>query len=107
MKWMPFALLLLFPVGLVTAQEKTEPGKSIVLFKNARVFDGKSERLTDGMHVLVVGNKIAAVSKEPIAFAKGTVVLEAAGRVLMPGMIDAHTHPTLCLTIEEMQKADD
>jgi imidazolonepropionase-like amidohydrolase len=77
------------------------------LFKNARVFDGQHERLADGMQVLVVGNKIATVSKEPIPAPDGAIVLEAGGRVLMPGMIDAHTHATFCLTAEELHKADD
>jgi imidazolonepropionase-like amidohydrolase len=84
-----------------------EKGPPQILFKNVRIFDGKSARLAEGMNLLVTGNKIAAVSKEPIATAEAALVIDAGGRVLMPGLIDAHTHPTFCLTIDELRKADD
>ena len=34
-----------------------------ILITNARVFDGKSDTLADGMNVLIEGNKIAKVSR--------------------------------------------
>jgi imidazolonepropionase-like amidohydrolase len=98
---------LAIATNLAAGQEKHEPPAGPVLFKNARIFDGKSERLAEGMNLLVVGNKISKVAKEPIAAPEGATVIDAGGKVLMPGMIDAHTHPTLCLTADEMQKADD
>ena len=89
----------------VAGQEKTEPPKA-VLFKNARIFDGKEDR-GDGMNLLVVGNKIARISKELIQPPEGATILAADGRVLMPGMIDAHVHLMLPMTIDEIQKSDD
>jgi imidazolonepropionase-like amidohydrolase len=59
------------------------------------------------MHLLVIGNKIAKISKEPIAAPEGATVLDADGRVLMPGMIDAHVHLMIPLTIDELKKSDD
>jgi len=64
---------------------------STVLFRNARVFDGKSEKCPEGMSVLVEGNTIREVSDRPIK-SKGARVLDVAGRTLMPGLIDAHMH---------------
>jgi len=62
-----------------------------VLISNARVFDGKSETLADGMSVLVEGNKITKIAKS-IPAPAGATVIDAKGRVLMPGLIDAHWH---------------
>lgn len=62
-----------------------------VLVKNVRIFDGVSGRLSDG-HVLVEGSTIAAVETSPIAEVSDATVIDGAGRVLMPGMSDAHVH---------------
>jgi imidazolonepropionase-like amidohydrolase len=65
---------------------------SEVLIKNVRIFDGKNEKLADGMSVLVEGNKITKIGKSIPALADATVI-EGGGRTLMPGLIDAHYHP--------------
>jgi imidazolonepropionase-like amidohydrolase len=64
------------------------------LFKNVRVFDGKSDKLTAGTSVLVVGNKIEKIGGDIAAPEKATVV-DGGGRTLMPGLIDAHWHAML------------
>jgi len=60
------------------------------LFKNVRVFDGKSASLSAPTAVLVRGNKIAAIGAE--VQSAGATVIDGGGRTLMPGLIDAHTH---------------
>jgi imidazolonepropionase-like amidohydrolase len=67
---------------------------SATLFKNVRVFDGKSDKLTASTSVLVVGNKIEKVGGEIAAPEKATVI-DAGGRTLMPGLIDMHWHAML------------
>lgn len=62
-----------------------------ILLKNARLFDGTSSELADGMQVLVDAGVIREVSGTPIQLADATVV-DLKGRVLMPGLIDAHVH---------------
>ncbi|HSW84971.1 MAG TPA: amidohydrolase family protein [Usitatibacter sp.] len=64
---------------------------STLLFRNARIFDGKSEKCPDGMSVLVEGNVIREVSDRPIK-SKNARVIDVGGRTLMPGLIDAHMH---------------
>ncbi|WAJ45594.1 amidohydrolase family protein [Mycobacterium sp. Aquia_216] len=66
------------------------PGERLLL-KNVEIFDGLSDRARPG-HVLIEGTRIAAVESSPIAETDQTTVLDGAGRVLMPGMIDAHVH---------------
>jgi imidazolonepropionase-like amidohydrolase len=61
-----------------------------VLFRDARVFDGWSEELRDGCDVLVADGVIQEISSTPLS-TSGEVV-ECGGRVLMPGLIDAHVH---------------
>ncbi|WP_433604611.1 amidohydrolase family protein [Prescottella agglutinans] len=67
--------------------------KKRLLFRNVRVFDGVSAELSNG-DVLIDGNKVAAVSTSPVGDEPGreTVVIDGGGRVLMPGMSDAHVH---------------
>ncbi|MGH9487612.1 MAG: amidohydrolase family protein [Terriglobales bacterium] len=61
-----------------------------IVFKHAKVFDGESPELRAGQMVRVVGDAIEAVGPHvPTADAE---VVDCGGRVLMPGLIDAHVH---------------
>ena len=62
----------------------------MILFENARLWDGFAEASLPGMSVLVEGEVIREVSDRPIASAATRVDLK--GRTLMPGLIDAHVH---------------
>lgn len=64
---------------------------SRVLIKNVQIFDGLTDHLVAG-HVLIEGTKVTAVDSSPISESDSAVVIDGAGRVLMPGMIDAHAH---------------
>ena len=63
----------------------------MLLFRNARLFDGQTADHPDGMNVLVEGETILEVSDKPIT-ASSARVFDCAGRTLMPGLIDAHMH---------------
>ena len=62
-----------------------------VLFQNARLLDPEATDLREGMSVLTEGDRVREVSDRPITSA-GALKLDLAGRVLMPGLIDAHIH---------------
>src|ERR1700722_19684287 len=62
-----------------------------VVFKNARVFDGKNETCPEGLQELVEAGVIREVSEKPIK-ASDAHVIDVGGRTLMPGLIDAHVH---------------
>ena len=64
---------------------------TMLLFKNARIFDGHNAECPEGMSVLVEGDVIREVSDKPIKV-KDARTLDAGGRTLMPGLIDAHMH---------------
>ncbi len=76
-------LVLALLVGAAPAQ--------FVLFQNVRVFDGVSDQLSAPVQVLVRGNLIEKISSTAVP-AEGATVIDGAGRTLMPGLIDAHTH---------------
>src|SRR6478735_11257269 len=62
-----------------------------VLFRNARIFDGKSADCEEGMSVLVEGDRIREVARK-LKAPKGAQSIDVGGRTLMPGLIDAHMH---------------
>jgi len=65
--------------------------KQSVLITGANIFDGQNEKLATGMSVLVEGNKIAKIAKS-IPAPAGATVIDAKGKVLMPGLTDVHWH---------------
>src|SRR5215468_3318930 len=76
------------------------PKVAFTLFRNVRIFDGKAEKLTDPRNVMVHGNIIERVSSGslPIPADAKVTVIDAGGRTLMPGLIDAHWHAMLVRT---------
>ena len=62
-----------------------------ILFVNGRVLDPRHDGPRDGMQVLVEDGTIREVSDGPIR-SEGAERFDLAGRVLMPGLIDAHVH---------------
>ena len=80
----------------VHAAHATE-SPALTLFENVRIFDGKSEALSASMNVLVRGNTIEKISKDPIPIDgnSSAKIIAGGGRTLMPGLIDAHWHTML------------
>ena len=78
--------------GIARAQSTaTVAAQPPVLFRDVRIFDGRSGRVSGPSDVLVRGNLIERIAAnqdvEP-----GATVIDGKGRVLMPGLIDAHWH---------------
>jgi cytosine/adenosine deaminase-related metal-dependent hydrolase len=63
-----------------------------LVFRNATVLTmDATHQVQDGADVLVVGREIAAIGPG-LAVPDGTYEIDAAGGILMPGMIDTHRH---------------
>ena len=80
-------------IGTAFAQpQSAEP--SLTLFENVRIFDGKSGSLSANANVLIHGNTIEKISKDPIPpnLSAGAKTIVGGGRTLMPGLIDMHWH---------------
>ena len=68
-----------------------ENAPNAVLIRGAKIFTGCAPDLLEGQDVFVAGNLISRIGADldPPDFA---TVIDAGGRVLMPGLIDAHWH---------------
>jgi imidazolonepropionase-like amidohydrolase len=73
---------------LVLQAQDEAPSQTLI--KNVNVWDGLAEKAVKGQDVLIEGNKVAKVGKN--LSASGATVIDGAGRTLMPGLIDMHTH---------------
>jgi imidazolonepropionase-like amidohydrolase len=82
--------LYLFAAGFDLAYAE-HGDDSNLLIVNASVFDGKNDALNTGTSVLVEGNLITKIGRS-IPTPEGARVIDAGGRVLMPGLIDMHWH---------------
>lgn len=80
--------------GAAFAQPQSAGPSPLILFENVRIFDGKSDTLSAGMNVLVRGNTIDRISRDPIAVDRSADnrIINGGGRTLMPGLIDMHWH---------------
>ncbi len=66
---------------------------SVTLITNAKIFDGVNEQLIDG-DVLIENNLIKQVGSN-IKAPRGAMVIDAAGKTVIPGLIDVHWHMAL------------
>ena len=65
------------------------PRRQVVV--NARLFDTASGTLRPHTTIVIEGERISAVTQEPLQV-DGAERIDAAGRVVLPGLIDAHVH---------------
>ncbi|MGV3765306.1 MAG: amidohydrolase family protein [Chitinophagaceae bacterium] len=91
------SLLLSFVLISASAQEA-----SSVVFERVKVFDGRSDKLSAPMYVLVAGNTIQKISAVLTDIPADAVKINGEGKVLMPGLIDVHVH----LTFGALSKKD-
>ncbi|MHC4213614.1 MAG: metal-dependent hydrolase family protein [Planctomycetota bacterium] len=80
--------------GGASAPDQWEDAEYQVLIKNVNIFDGKKNKLINGMDVVIIGEHIAKIAKSPIKVKTKdlTITLDGGGRTLMPGLIDCHAH---------------
>jgi imidazolonepropionase-like amidohydrolase len=88
--WLLAMSLAMSTVAQVAAEQAT-------LIKNVRIFDGKSDALSEPRSVLVRGNVIERIfaDDESDDEPEDSLVIDGGGRTLMPGLIDAHWHAML------------
>ncbi|HMV71948.1 MAG TPA: amidohydrolase family protein [Pseudomonadales bacterium] len=108
LKMLRAAACLSVGMGWAQAQAQVAPPAAVV-FENVRIFDGTSSALSEPSNVLVRGNRIESISKQPLAAsdAAGALRIAGNGRTLMPGLIDAHYHLMMAgMTMPVLMSAD-
>jgi imidazolonepropionase-like amidohydrolase len=62
------------------------------LIRDATVFDSAKGVLRPGCRIVIEGERIAAIGEEPLQVDDVARTIDARGRVVLPGLIDAHVH---------------
>ena len=81
-----------FAAGLGGASPASAGRTGPIAFVNLSLFDGRSDALLSGLEVVVEGNVVKSVGRGAAAGADGARTIDCGGRVMMPGLIDAHWH---------------
>ncbi len=111
----PRAASRVAPRGKLRASSRPAPAKPMdfsasperTAFTNLRLFDGVSRKLRDHLRVIVEGGRIASVEPAEKPLDAPALTVDCGGRVLMPGMIDAHYHVMMAsLPLSELMTAD-
>jgi len=87
-----FALLLIFLVTPTGNVRGAEPANGVVVFRGAKIYPVSGPAIERG--VLVVRNgKVAAVGAEgQVSVPDGARVEDVSGKVIIPGIVDTHSH---------------
>ncbi len=88
-----------FPPGEYGRTKQPEQPANL-LFKNATVWTQGPQGRIEGADILVTRGKITRVGKE-IDAPKDAVVVDATGKHVTPGMIDAHSHTAISGSVNE------
>ncbi|RPD49069.1 amidohydrolase family protein [Paracnuella aquatica] len=77
-------------VGLTA---KTDKPQGTIAFTNARIITMKGAEVIENGTVVIEGNKIKAVGRaNEVAVPAGAKLIDATGKTILPGFIDAHAH---------------
>ncbi len=77
-----------------------------VVIRDARIFDGVNDQLSSSRDVLVVNGLIDSIGPS-LSVPEGTKEIDAGGKTLMPGLIDAHAHIMLQLPVWQALSVDE
>ncbi len=81
-----------------------QPAQTAIV--NAQVVNVYTAEVLTGQTILIDGAWIAYVGEDrDFDFSRTTQVIDAAGKVIIPGLIDGHTHLSWCFSVPEFLKA--
>jgi imidazolonepropionase-like amidohydrolase/Tol biopolymer transport system component len=70
----------------------TPPIAEAMLIRNVRIIDGTGGLITAARDILIKQGRIARIAPTGTISSAGPRVLDAAGRIVMPGLMDLHAH---------------
>jgi imidazolonepropionase-like amidohydrolase len=87
--------------------QAASPSSSELVIVNARIFDGRELLPGSDYRLRVRDGRIAAVERSGSPDNQpATTRIDAGGRLVMPGLIDAHVHPSIPLGFTALREAD-
>jgi imidazolonepropionase-like amidohydrolase len=82
--------------GADVAKRLAPPAASAIAIVNGDVFDSERGVLLPRHTVVIRGDRIVAVGRsDSVSVPQGASIIDAAGKTVMPGMVDMHTHAFL------------
>ncbi len=78
-------------INEITLELDTDRPEGLVAFTNAKIITMNGEEVIESGTVLVEGNRIKEVGAS-VDVPGGATVIDASGKVIMPGIIDTHAH---------------
>jgi len=64
---------------------------SVIVLRNALLFDGTSDQLRDGVDIVIENNRVRDIV-DGAATVGDAIEVDIGGRTVLPGLIDAHVH---------------
>jgi imidazolonepropionase-like amidohydrolase len=84
----PLTLIL----ALALAPAADAPAAGSVAFRGARIHTGAGKPIDNGVLVIDKGKIVAVGTADAIAVPPGAQVIDVAGKVIIPGLVDTHSH---------------
>ena len=79
-------------INIGFAANADKPGATVVI-NGARVVTMKGDEVIDSARIVVKGNRITAIGKlADVVAPAGATVIDAAGKTIIPGLVDVHWH---------------
>lgn len=87
-----FSILLLLLLAVL--QGTSQNAGSVLLFEGARLINGDGSAPVENSAFLIENNRISKVGKKgQVQAPAGATRVDLAGKTVMPGIVDAHSHP--------------
>lgn len=86
--------------GLTPGEVRAQGAQPPVVLTNLRFFDGRTLAIQEGRDIVVQDGRIAGFTGPDDRPADARII-DCGGRTVIPGLIDAHWHATLCAVSEQ------
>jgi len=86
-----------------------EVAEPLLIIHHVRIFDGRHPTLSPDSAVVISGNHILSIKPETgsaVADDPATRSINGGGRVLLPGLIDAHVHLSIVVGVPQLRDYD-
>ena len=99
-------LIYFFAIVSTSAQsDDHKPSSNLILIKNVKIWNGNSDELSKNQDILIENHLIKKIDR-PIVNPDGAKVINGGGLILIPGIIEAHTHIAVPIPKNKINETD-